>query len=147
MKKWLKEDNIKLDLKAKDKDAILNELNELALESKKISDPEEFTRAIFDREAKITTGIGSGIAIPHARSNAVKDFVMVFARSKKGLNFKALDDKPVHLFFLLGAPFDHDEEYLEAMGRLSKLLKEPTFRSRLLEVKTKAEILDTITGG
>ncbi|MDD2716269.1 MAG: PTS sugar transporter subunit IIA [Candidatus Wallbacteria bacterium] len=143
---WLNDDTVKLELSSTKKDEILKELIALTVKSGEITNQEEFTRAIFDREAKITTGIGSGIAIPHARSNAVDEFVMAFARSRKGLDFKSLDDRPVHLFFILGAPLEHDEEYLETMAKLSKLLKEANFRKKILDAKTKEEIIRIISG-
>jgi len=137
---------IEMDLKGKDKNEILNSLIELISYSGKINDIEVFRKAIFDREKKITTGIGSGIAIPHAKSDGVDSFSLAFARSKAGLDFASMDNKSVHLFFILGAPVDHDDDYLKGMSELSGLLKDPIFRNKLLEAKSKDEIYNLIIG-
>jgi PTS system fructose-specific IIC component len=143
----LSKECIELEMNYNNKEDILNHLVDLVTNSGKISDIEKFRKAIFDREKKITTGIGSGIAIPHAKSDGVENFAIAFARSKEGLDFSSMDGNPAHLFFILGAPAEHDDEYLKGMSELSSFLKEPEFRNSLLEAESKDEIFKLLTSG
>jgi len=138
---------IELDIGKKDKNEILEYLISLIDISGNVNDIKQFKKDIFDREKKITTGIGSGIAIPHAKSLGIDNFSIAFARSKKGLDFASMDNNPVYLFFILGAPVEHDDEYLKGMSELSGLLKDPEFRQALIDADSKDEIFDLITGG
>lgn len=138
---------IELDIHEKDKNAILEHLISLIDKCGSLSDTKQFSKDIFNREKKITTGIGSGIAIPHAKSDGIESFSIAFARSKDGVDFASMDNNPVHLFFILGAPTDHDDEYLKGMSELSSLLKAPEFRQALIDADTEDEIFDLITGG
>lgn len=145
MKIPLNEELIYMDLEpALSKEEILNFLIDLIYKSGKINNKELFKKDIFAREAKITTGIGSGIAIPHTRSKSTDEFVIAFARCKKGCDFASLDNKPVYLFFILSAPLNNDTDYLKFMKILSETLKKAEIREKLKNAKTKKEIIDII---
>ncbi|MDY0150967.1 MAG: PTS sugar transporter subunit IIA, partial [Candidatus Cloacimonas sp.] len=88
-----------VDVETIGKDALLNLLTDLIAKSDKVSDPAQMKKAIFAREKTISTGIGKGIAVPHARTSAVADFVVAFARVRSGLDFDAVDKLPVKLIF------------------------------------------------
>jgi PTS system nitrogen regulatory IIA component len=125
---------IKMELEAQNKDAVLRELVALATETGKINDELAILKAVRERENLCSTGFENGAAIPHPRQghpDIVTELVAVFGRSTRGIDFEALDEKPVHLFFLLCAPTD--SEHLRALAKLSRFLKKEPVRKRLLE--------------
>lgn len=136
---------IKMDLTAQDKEGVLRELVSLAAETGKITDELAILKAVRERENLCSTGFENGAAIPHPRQghpDIVKELVAVFGRAVKGIDFEALDEKPVQLFFLLCAPTD--SEHLRALAKLSRFLKKEQVRKSLLEVKTPDEVLAVI---
>jgi len=80
-----------------------------------------------------TTGIGEGVAIPHARNAMVKEMVLLMGRSKNGIDFSSLDDKPVHLFFLLLIPQEEKVKNLAVLAEIARMVKKPDFINQLLE--------------
>lgn len=136
---------IQMEIAAQDKDGVLRELVALAAGTGKISDEIAILKAVRERENLCSTGFENGAAIPHPRQghpDIVKELVAVFARSSKGIDFEALDEKPVHLFFLLCAPTD--SEHLRALAKLSRFLKKEAVRKTLLEAKTSDDVLAVI---
>ena len=89
---------------------------------------EELHKAILEREAHGSTAIGNGIAIPHAETTSIKEKVIVFGRSKKSINFDAIDNKPVNLFFMIISPSREICPHLKTLARISRLLRNKTFR-------------------
>lgn len=96
------------------------------------------------REKLGSTGIGDGVAIPHGKVSDLHELVVSFGRSKKGIAFDAIDGKPVHLFFLLLAPENSTGQHLKALAKISKMLKTPNFRKKLIEAKTKSDLYKVI---
>ncbi|NIT36582.1 MAG: PTS transporter subunit EIIA [candidate division Zixibacteria bacterium] len=136
---------IKMELTAQDKEGVLRELVSLAAETGKITDELAILKAVRERENLCSTGFENGAAIPHPRQghpDIVKELVAVFGRAAKGIDFEALDEKPVQLFFLLCAPTD--SEHLRALAKLSRFLKKEQVRKSLLEAKTPDEVLAVI---
>lgn len=107
-------------------------------------DREEVLRLLLERELLGSTGIGGGIAIPHAKLRTGGDPLVVFGRSSKGLPYEALDGKPVTLFFLLIADENSFDLYLRLLARISRLLKDRTLRGRLLEASGADALYDII---
>ncbi|AST07336.1 PTS fructose transporter subunit IIABC [Anoxybacillus flavithermus] len=140
----LTEDTIILDLKARTKKEVIEELANVLEKSGKLYDRETFIEAIFAREAQSTTGIGEGIAIPHAKTKAVRTPAVVFGRSKEGIDYDALDGKRSHLFFMIAAPEGANDTHLEALSRLSTLLMDTSFRSEIENASSKQQIIQTI---
>ncbi|MDH5683272.1 MAG: PTS sugar transporter subunit IIA [candidate division WOR-3 bacterium] len=134
-----------LDLKANEKVEVIKELTSILIEQGYITNVDEFFSAILKRENIESTGIGLGVAIPHARTKAVKDIVLAFGRSRTGVNFSSLDGKPSHLVFLIAAPEEKKSEYIITLARLSKLLRNEEVRFRLTQAKTPDEVLKIIT--
>jgi PTS system nitrogen regulatory IIA component len=123
-------DRIILDLKAcSSKRQVLKELAAHAATAVGV-DPQRLLEALQERERLGTTGIGHGIAIPHARMAELKRLFGVFARLDHPVDFEALDDQPSDLIFLLLAPDSADADSLKALARISKLLRDPTLRQR-----------------
>jgi fructose-specific phosphotransferase system IIA component len=140
---YLNEDNISLDVKGQTKDEVIRELAELLKKEKEIVNFEGFVSAVFARESLASTGIGYEIAVPHARTDTVKDVIIAFGRSRKGINFDSIDGRPVKLVFLIGTPEKKKiNAYLKLLAHLSRILKKEDFRERLLEASSPKEILD-----
>ena len=138
---FLREDLIQLDLKAKSKDDVIQELINLINSTGEITNVEEFKKTILEREQLETTGIGDGIAIPHGRTDAVKQLVIAFGRSEEGVDFQSLDSNPAHLFFMIASPQNASGVYLRVLAKISRLLKSYDFRSALQNAKNQAEVI------
>ena len=140
----LKLDTIIIDLQSETKEAVINELSQKLAQSGRLNDEEGFKAAILKRESQSTTGIGEGIAIPHAKTSAVKTPSICFGKSVTGVNYESLDGQPAHLFFMIAASESANSDHLETLSRLSSLLMDTNFRSRLLSATTKEEVLEII---
>jgi mannitol/fructose-specific phosphotransferase system IIA component (Ntr-type) len=97
-------------------------------------------RTILEREALTSTGLGYGLALPHARTDFVEKIQVVFARSQKGVDFEALDGNPVHFLFLVLAPARYADEYLKLICSISSLMKNDNVRKQLASAKSKDDI-------
>jgi PTS system nitrogen regulatory IIA component len=95
---------------------------------------------LLDREKLGSTGIGDGIAIPHGKLKGLESLVISFGRSRGGIDFESIDGKPVHIFFLLMAPESSTGQHLKALAKISRMLKDPEFRSDLMSAKNTEEI-------
>ena len=110
----------------------------------------EHERVVFDvlleRERLGTTGVGGGVAIPHGKLPGVPNLLAAFGRSKKGVDFAAIDGKPTYLFFVLFAPENSAGIHLKALARISRLFKSPPFRQSIMAAQSASEIAASITG-
>ncbi len=140
---YLKEEHIVLDLKVDSKKDAIKQIAQLLEGEKKITDFKKFVEDIYDREKLSTTGIGSGIAIPHSRSNSVNDFVIAFGRVPEGVDFDSLDNKPAKLIFLMGTPEEKGlQNYLQILARLTRLLKKESFKQDILNAAVPQDIIN-----
>jgi PTS system fructose-specific IIC component len=140
----LKKDTIILDLKASSKEEVIDELVNKLDSAGRLNDKEEYKKAILKRESEFSTGIGDGIAIPHAKTAAVKTPALAFGRSDAGLDYDALDGAPVNIFFMIAASEGANNTHIETLSRLSTLLMNPDFKTKLLAAKTEEEVLSLI---
>ncbi|ANB60617.1 PTS fructose transporter subunit IIABC [Anoxybacteroides amylolyticum] len=140
----LTKETIVLDLQARTKEEVVDELARKLNEAGVLSDLKAFKEAIFAREAQSTTGVGDGIAIPHAKTAAVKRPAVAFGRSTRGIDYDALDGKPSHLFFMIAAPVGADNTHLEALARLSSMLMDASFRKQIESASSGEELLAMI---
>ncbi|MBI2070206.1 MAG: PTS sugar transporter subunit IIA [Elusimicrobia bacterium] len=140
----LKQENILIDLKAQIKLDALKEMTAQALNKEEPSVKDEIVQALLDRERLGSTGIGSGVAVPHAKSPRVGQIICALSMSKKGIDFQALDQAPVYIVFLLVAPPNSQSEHLNILARIVRLLKDRVFRQALREAKTKEEVVKLI---
>ena len=108
------------------------------------SDPEAMLRVLLEREKLGSTGIGDGIAIPHGKLAGLGEMVIAFGRSRKGIDFEAMDGKPVHLISLLIAPENSAGQHLKALAKISRMMKDVAFRRNLLEAKTHDDLVRII---
>ncbi len=132
------------DMQATEKKAALAELCEPLAAKHASLDKEAMVRVLLDRERLGSTGIGEGVAIPHGKLPGATELLASFGRSKRGIDFDALDNKPAHLFFVLFAPEDAAALHLKALARISRLLKSPAFREALMEAPDAQAILHAI---
>ncbi|OUB85862.1 PTS fructose transporter subunit IIABC [Bacillus wiedmannii] len=137
----LKRDTVIMNLTASNKEAVIDELVEKLDGANRLNSKAEFKAAILKRESQSTTGIGEGIAIPHAKTKAVKQPAICFGRSVSGINYESLDGQPAHLFFMIAASEGANNTHLETLSRLSTLLMDEGFRKQLLEAKDEEELL------
>ena len=140
LREFFTEDAIKLDLTATNKDEVLKEMiGLLALDDK--SEGMLF-KMLKRRENLGSTGIGRGIAIPHCRSLVINKLRVAFGRKPQGLDFRAIDEKPVHFVFLIVAPpLEVSNQYLPVLGKIAQFSKDPEVPGRLLGLKDPAEFL------
>lgn len=137
----LKRDTVIMNLTASNKEAVIDELVEKLDGANRLNSKAEFKEAILKRESQSTTGIGEGIAIPHAKTKAVKQPAICFGRSVSGINYESLDGQSAHLFFMIAASEGANNTHLETLSRLSTLLMDEGFRKQLLEAKDEEELL------
>jgi PTS system nitrogen regulatory IIA component len=128
------------ELSAAGKEGILRELVRVIAKVEKQVDEGRMVEILLERESLGSTGIGEGVAIPHGKSKDVKKLLASFGRSVPGLDFRSMDQKPTHLFFLLVAPEDSAGIHLKALAQISRLMKDTQFRKRIMGAKTGEEI-------
>jgi mannitol/fructose-specific phosphotransferase system IIA component (Ntr-type) len=135
------------DLVAKTKDAVLEEMVDLVCTSDAVTDRGALLAAVRERERVLSTGIGLGIAIPHAKIPGVTRFVVAVGRLASGIEFDAIDGRPVHLVVLIAGPQDAQDRYLRLLARLSGRLKQEEVRRRLMAAKTHEDIVAILAAG
>ncbi|MGL5088402.1 MAG: PTS sugar transporter subunit IIA [Cetobacterium sp.] len=141
---YMSEELILLNLKAKNKDEVLKELSALIVKSEKIEKKDFIYKALLERESLGSTGIGKGVAIPHAKTDAAQSLTIAFGISREGLDFKSLDQEKVRIFFVFASPFRDSQIYLKVLARISRLIREEKFREKLLNCENAREVLECI---
>ena len=131
-------------LAGRSKADIIAELANVVVRQHRDIDRERLVQALEDRERLNSTALGEGVAIPHGKLPGVKGVIAAFGRSPSGVDFSSLDGKPTHLFFLLVAPEDSAGTHLKALARISRLLKDASFRTRLMGAADAAEVFRII---
>ena len=142
---YITEDLIDLDLKSKNRESILVELSKLLERSKNILvEDNDIYKALVDREKLGSTGIGKGVAIPHAKTESAKELTVALGISRKGIDFNSMDDEEVHIFFVFASPNKDSQIYLKVLARISRLIREENFRQNLMDCKTAKEVIACI---
>lgn len=139
----LTKETILPDLQAQNKKGILEELVSPVSEIAKV-DQEHLVKVLMEREQLGSTGIGGGIGIPHGKLKEIDSLVLGFGLSRNGVDFESLDGKPTHIFFLLITPEDSTGLHLKLLARISRILKDEPFKTRLLNATSGDEILKII---
>jgi PTS system nitrogen regulatory IIA component len=139
----LQKKTILADLKAQNKKGILEELVAPVSEIANVNQ-EDLVRVLMERERLGSTGIGGGIGIPHGKMKGIDSLILGFGLSRKGVDFESLDGQPTHIFFLLITPENSTGLHLKMLGRISRILKDDPFKTRLLNATNGDEILDII---
>jgi PTS system nitrogen regulatory IIA component len=135
--------NICTDLKATDKKGVLEELTRPVAELTNL-EHKELVRVLIEREHLGSTGIGNGIGIPHGKLKNLPALILGVGLSRKGVNFDAIDKKPTHIFFLLLTPDKSTDLHLKLLARISKMLKENSFREKLMAATEKEDVIHLI---
>ncbi len=141
---YIKEKFCVMDLKAQEKVDAIKEVAQILDGAGRIKDKEKFIADVLEREELGSTGIGNNVGIPHARTDAVKGFVIGFGRSIPGVEFKSLDGAKVNLIFLMGADPTELNLYLRILAELSKLLMDSTFRQALMSAQNPEQVISII---
>jgi fructose PTS system EIIBC or EIIC component len=142
IKDILNPESMIMDLQATTKDEAINEMADLEVATGIVNNKEKFVESIWAREKESTTGIGGGIAMPHARNEYINKARVLFAKSEKGVDYDSLDQQPVYLFFMITAPAGADNTHLQALAKLSSLLINPDLVEKLKAAKTADEVID-----
>ncbi|PCF44304.1 PTS fructose transporter subunit IIABC [Staphylococcus delphini] len=140
----LTKETIAMDLSATTKDGAIDELAQQLNQAGKLNHLDDYIAAIHKREQQSSTGIGEGIAIPHAKVAAVKTPAIAFGKSKAGVDYDSLDMQPAHLFFMIAAPATGAQTHLDALAKLSSVLMDESVRQALLEADSPEEVLAII---
>lgn len=138
LREFLSDDAVSLDLRAASKDEALQELVGLLRLDERAA--QTLLKVLKRRENLGSTGVGRGVAIPHCRSLVASRLRLAFGRHVGGLEYRAIDDKPVHFFFLIVAPpLEVSNQYLPVLGRIAQFAKEPDVPDRLMRLQSPAE--------
>lgn len=129
-------------LNADSRDAALKELIAKAKESGHLKDSQIFFDALIERERIISTGIGMGVAIPHAKLDAYEEFFIVIGILQKGVEWNSLDRAPVRLIFMVGGPDDKQTEYLQILSSLTMAIKDEERRKKILTRNSPEAIME-----
>jgi PTS system nitrogen regulatory IIA component len=136
------------ELQARDKAEVIRELaDHLAANvgGGKTLDREQLAKVLMERERLASTAIGEGVAIPHGKLDAVGKLVACVGRAPQGVDFDSMDGRPTHLFFVLVAPENSTGVHLKALARISRLFKDPEFRTRLMQAKGGEDLYKVIS--
>ncbi len=132
-------ERIRIPLSSEEKDDILRELVDIVGETAAVTDAADVLRAVREREAVLSTGIGHGVAIPHGKSPSVGEIVLAAGVTRAPVDFEALDGRPVRLFFLLVGPDSAAGQHVKVLSRVSRLLRRESTRDSLVEAATAEE--------
>lgn len=138
----LSEQVVRTSLPGKTKTDIINAMVDLVGSQDKVLDKEKVREAIFEREKIMSTGVGSGFAIPHGKTDAVTDIIAGLAISEEEIDYQSLDDQPVRIVFLLVGRDNMVGPHIKLLSRISRLMNKEDFRKRLLAAVSPAEILE-----
>lgn len=127
------------------RDEAIRTLVEKVHQAGKLQDKYSFYEAIIDREKIVSTGIGMGAAIPHAKLSSYDNFFIAVGILKKGLDWNSLDGSPVRVIFLIGGPDDKQTEYLQILSKLTQMIKDDQIRKKLLTLNTPDELIEILT--
>ncbi len=141
---YITPEHVKIGLEGERKDEVVEELVELLVASCDVSDADTIYQAVMDREREGSTGLEKGVAIPHAKCDAVNRLSIVVGVSKDGVDFEAQDGKVSNLFFLMVAPPTESGPHVQAIAKIVKMIKVESFRKKLIKAKSPQEVLEVI---
>ncbi len=145
LKDLLSGDVIRIPLENTEKNAIIEEMIDILNKAGKLKDKKAVLKAVLEREQVMSTGMGDGIAIPHAKTDGVEKLIAAFGLTKEPVDFKSIDNKPVRIIFLLVGPTDLTSPHLKVLSRISRLTHRKEFREKLAAAKNSKQVIDAIT--
>lgn len=141
---FLNADLLELDLSASDTESCIKKLVDILERSSLIKSPEEVYQKLIEREKVMSTGIGMEVAIPHARCPSLSKTIVTMAISNRGIEFKAIDGKPVKVIFLIVGPPEAASHHVKLLAQIARMIKSKDFAETVLQAKTGAEIVEII---
>lgn len=138
----LSPDVIEVNLDVADKEDSLKKIINLAAKSNKITDLQKVSDTIYEREKLVSTGVGKGFAIPHGKTDAISDIVAAFVITRNPVDFDSIDGEPVRFIFLLIGKETLLNTHIKLLSRISRLMNKDDFRVKLLQAKTREEVLE-----
>jgi len=129
------------EFKSENKDDVISELVDLLEGDSRIVNLEEVRKCVFEREEKMSTGVGKGFAIPHGKTNSVTDILAAFGKSETPIEYNSLDGEPVHLVFLLIGKENLVAKHIKLLSRISRLMNNEEFRKKLINASSKESVL------
>jgi mannitol/fructose-specific phosphotransferase system IIA component (Ntr-type) len=145
LQELLTKSSIIIDLPETNKNEFLSQMAHFMISLNGLSGADDVAAKILERESEMSTGIGYGIAIPHARISGIDRLYMVAARSALGLEFNAIDEQPVHLVFMMISPANTSIEHTQILSSLSRIMSYEEVRTKLLKAEDSEQFLDVIT--
>ena len=143
----LSPDRIRIGLSGTSKSEVINAMVDLLEGHASIDSLESVRTAIFEREKMMSTGVGKGLGLPHAKTSAATETVAAFATTEEAVDFGSIDDEPVRLVLLLVGPEEDKSQHIKILGRISRLASRDGLRERLTEAQTPQEIIDILAEG
>jgi mannitol/fructose-specific phosphotransferase system IIA component (Ntr-type) len=140
----LKKEAVVIDTGSQDKEEALNRIIRRACEVFRIPDCDSIISSIIDRESKLSTGIGLGIAVPHCRSDKVQKIIMAVMLHPSGIEYNSVDGQPVHLIFLIVSPIHDVQGHIAYLSAISHAVSDEEMRMRLLNSKTPEELYENL---
>ncbi|MDP4177650.1 MAG: PTS sugar transporter subunit IIA [Bacillota bacterium] len=137
-------ERINFNLISANKNEIIEELIHMIYLDGKITNEEEFKKEVFKREQEFSTGIGMGIAVPHAKSKYVKGACIAFGKSINGVEFGSIDNLPAHYIFLIAVPIESSEIHLKALSQITRKLMHEEIRNKLIKVNNYDEFIEVL---
>ncbi len=138
----LKNEFLISDLNGQNKEEVINELIDLFKDDERINDIEKVRSAVLEREKIMSTGVGKGFAIPHGKTNAVNEIIAAFGKTKRDIDYDALDGQPVHLVFLLVGKDNLVSTHIKLLSRISRMMNKDEFRQKLIDANSNEEIYE-----
>jgi len=130
------------ELKGDEKEETINELIDLFKNDNRVIDIERVRTAVLEREKIMSTGVGKGFAIPHGKTNAINDIIAAFGKTKRPIEYQALDNQPVHLVFLLVGKDNLVSTHIKLLSRISRMMNKDEFREKLIDASSAEEIIN-----
>lgn len=143
----LSPEHIRIGLPGTEKEEVINALVDVLEGHEAINSVEAVRTAIFEREEMMSTGVGKGLGLPHAKTPAATETVAAFATTERAVDFGAIDDEPIRLLLLLVGPEDHKSQHIKILGRISRLVSRDSLRERLVTAETPESVIDILREG
>ena len=146
LKKVLSPETVWVDLKAKTKQGIIEEMIDRLVAAGKIKNRDAVLASVLEREAKMSTGMQNGVAIPHGKTDVVKELVAAVGLQKQGIDFDSMDGVPSRIFIMTVSPAKRSGPHMQFLAEVSRLISQPSEREKLLACNTHAQIYELLTG-
>jgi len=141
---YLPESRIVVNLDGKDKYQVMEKLLDVLVEEKKVFDKERAWNDLVEREQYLSTGLENGLAVPHAKTDAVRELVVAFGLSKKGVEFDSLDGKPAHFIFLVLSPRETSGPHIKMLAQITRLFRNLEIGEKLLQANSPKEVREIL---